>query len=82
MGAILTQRMDVLIIESVECMCAKNVPISKAAGVFNYVGTSGRKTGLGFKIYHIRSDWSYVATFISLIVTVLGLVLTTVQQPK
>ena len=74
--------MDVLIIESVECMCAKNVPISKAAGVFNYVGTGGRKTGLGFKIYAIRIDWSYVATFISLIVTVLGLVLTTVQQPK
>ena len=36
MGATLTQRMDAPIIESVKRMRAKNVPISKADGVFNY----------------------------------------------
>merc|ERR1719247_4018790 len=60
MGAILTKRMDDLSIESIECMRARQVPLSKAAGSFAYIQTGGRKSGLGFKIYHIRIDWSYV----------------------
>ena len=75
MGAVIIQRMEALIIEGIECMRAKQVPTSKADAVYNYIGTGGRKTGLGVKIYNIRIDWSYVATFISLIITVLGLVL-------
>ena len=68
MGAVITQQMDALIIENVECMRAKQVPTSKAAAVHDYIGTGGRKTGLEFRIYNIRIDWSHVATFISLIV--------------
>jgi hypothetical protein len=79
MGAILTERMDDFCIDMVQVMRAAKVPVSNASASFSFLQTGGRKSGLGFKIFMVRIDWSVVATFGSIVVTGLGLVLATVQ---
>jgi len=77
LGAVLTQRMDELCVECVQVMRAANVPISKAACTFSYLQTGGRRTGLGFKIYGNRIEWSHVFGFLSIVLTIIGFVLNT-----
>jgi hypothetical protein len=71
--------MDDFCIDMVQVMRAKKVPVSKAAASFSFLRTGGRKNGLGFKLFGIRLDWNVVGTFLSIVVTGLGLVLATVQ---
>lgn len=76
MGAVLTQRMDDLCVESVEVMRSAHVPISMAASTFYYLQTGGRTTLLGFKVYGYRIQWSHAIGFVSLLLTAVGFVMT------
>jgi len=72
LGAILTQRMNDLAIETAEVMRNMKVAPSKVAVAFPYMVTGGRASGLGFKIHSHAVTWDYVTGFLSALVTILG----------
>ena len=71
MGATVTQRMDDLVIDCIDCMGTKHIPVYYAAASYTYLMTGGRKTGMGFKIFGSRLEWSHLTAFISLKATVM-----------